>query len=463
MKHHLKRPDFQSRKSLCILPIFFLPLVFGLSGCMRDLNTVSQPQDKASQSQQAAEALEADFREYWGTVTDIMVLPVVSVFQTDRFEGMDQAVFVVYSTYKTTCTVVYSVTGDTVKRLGAVPSGFDFALSSANGGMFRTSWKFENIVIKDGENYDNYYAVSPEGVEPVLRLGASVFEGVIEGGSIYQENGTAKLTVDDYQLRKEEADKDFSEAQTISFAPADFGAPGTGFDISSEESFADYILENCKEKKPSPDGEPERDTPVQESQEELGPSGNPAAVMDEEQQRYYDTYLRTWHMGDLFDKDFTENDDPVADGKLYFIFHSLFYLDHPDDGNEILEQLAAANPSTTDEVIPAELFENTFTSHFNTSVQALRKNLKYSNKDFYDAASDTYHLAAGRGGFDPSFSTVSGIHQDGDLLELEYNWFSQDFDPVQLIKSGVITIRLLPDGGWKYIANRITFNISDSK
>ena len=80
----------------------------------------------------------------------------------------------------------------------------------------------------------------------MLCLGASVFEGAIEGGAIYRESGTIKLTADDYQLRKEEADKDFSEAQIISFAPAGFGAPGTGFDISSRESFAEYILQSSK-------------------------------------------------------------------------------------------------------------------------------------------------------------------------------------------------------------------------
>ena len=152
-------------------------------------------------SQQAAGALEADFREYWDTVKDGMVLPVVSVFQTNRFSGMDHTVFVVYSTYKTTCAVVYGVNGDTVKRLGEAPAGFDFALSS-------------------------------------------VFEGNIEKGFIYQESGTVELTAEEYRLRKEEADRDLSDARIISFVPADFGAPGTGFDISSQESFSEYILAN---------------------------------------------------------------------------------------------------------------------------------------------------------------------------------------------------------------------------
>ena len=294
----------------------------------------------------------------------------------------------------------------------------------------------------------------------MLCLGASVFEGAIEGGAIYRESGTIKLTADDYQLRKEEADKDFSEAQTISFAPADFGAPGTGFDISSEESFADYILENCKEKKSSPDGEPEQDTPVQESQEELGPSGNPAAVMDEEQQRYYDTYFRGWYKSPLR-KEFTEDDDPIADENLYFVFNALFGLDHPDDGDELLAQM-----STTEElVIPAELFENAITSHFNTTVQALRRNLRYTGRDFYDEATATYHFGTGYGGASDITLSVAGAQQQGDLLELEYNWFLLEAYqiPGKLVESGVATIRLLPDGGWKYIANRITFNMYDNK
>lgn len=195
-------------------------------------------------SQQAAEALEADFREYWDTVKDGMVLPVVSVFQTNRFEGMEHTVFVVYPTWRKSCTVVYGVNGNTVKRLGEDFTGFDFAFSSAKGGMFRTTLKYEKILQKDGEIDDNYYTVSPEGIELVLSLGASFFEEEIEEGFIYQEGGTIKLTAEEYRLRKEEADQDFSEAQIISFAPADFGDPGTGFDISSQESFAEYILSN---------------------------------------------------------------------------------------------------------------------------------------------------------------------------------------------------------------------------
>jgi hypothetical protein len=415
-------------------------------------------------SQQAAQALEADFREYWDTVKDGMVLSAVNVFRSDCFTGMDQAVFVVYSAYKTTCTVVYSITGNTVKRLGEVPTGFDFALSSANGGMFRTSWKFENKAAGNSENDDNYYTVSPEEIESVLCLGASVFEGEIREGYIYQEDGTVHLTAEEYRLRKEEADKDFSDVQMISFVPADFGTSGTGFDISSGESFAEYILQNCK--KTNSDRGSEQDVSAQNFQKGSEPSANPSAVMNEEQQRYYDTYLRTWGTGSPFDKDFTENDDPIAAGKLYFIFHSLFYLDHPDNGDDILEQLTSATvigSNGTEEILPAELFENTITSHFNTTVQALKENLKYNNKDFYDAATDTYHFGVGRGGAFGVFSTVSDIRQDGDLLELEYNWFSKEYHPAQLIKSSVVTIRLLPDGGWKYIANRVTFNINDNK
>ena len=50
MKKFSIKPGFQSRRSLCILPISFLLLVFGLSGCAQDLNTVSQPQDRVSKS-----------------------------------------------------------------------------------------------------------------------------------------------------------------------------------------------------------------------------------------------------------------------------------------------------------------------------------------------------------------------------------------------------------------------------
>ena len=410
-------------------------------------------------SQQAAEALEADFREYWDTVVkDGMVLPVVSVFQTNRFAGMENTVFVVYPTWRKSCTVIYSVNGNTVKRLGEVLTGFDFALSSSNGGMFRTSWTYENTLMKSGENDDDYYTVSPEGVELVLSLGASVFEGAIEKGFIYQESGTVELTAEEYQLQKEKADRDFSDAQIISFVPADFGAPDTGFDISSEESFAEYILDGGEKKKTSFNEESEEIDPVQDSQNEFGPSGNPAAVMDEEQQRYYNTYFRGWYKSP-FHEDFTENDDPTEDQNLYFVFNALFSLDHPDDSNELLEQMYDDSYNL---VVPAEVFENTVTSHFNTTVQALRRNLRYKNGDFYDEETNTYHFGTGYGGVSGETLSVSGAQQKGDLLEIEYNWFEiAAFHPSgRLLESGVLTIRLLPDGGWKYIANRITYNLA---
>jgi len=425
-----------------------------------------------AEAMEAAAAMEKDFMEYWEVASNElpgMILPTVNVFSSTLFEGMDMAVFVVYPEYKTTKTVVYSITGSTVKRLGDIPSGFAFELSSANGGSFHTSWTMEAHGV--GEITDAYYVISPDGITQTLFIGASTSDGVVLKGNLYQDvenpelEWNETLTVEEYDSRIGKANKDFVYAQSISFEQKAFRA-NAGFDLSPDEDglLADYIFGQIsnvtdlpsvfQSSQPSKkDGlmEPEHE----EEEEEVEPSNTPGPKMDEEQRRYRDAYLLGWNFGSPFNEEFTENDDPVAEGKLHFIFKTMFCLEHPDNGNELLEKMTVLSDNGyTFLVCPAKLVDDTITAHFNTTVQAIRRNLRYSNKDYYDEETDAYYFSTGYGGVG-SYLTVSGIHQQGDLLELEYNEFLPGIE-AEYIRSGVVTIRLLPDGGWKYIANKIT-------
>ena len=184
-----------------------------------------------------AAALEADFVDYWNTfVSGSMVLPKVTVLQSDRFAGMDRAVFLVYPDYNNTHTVAYSVTGDTVRRLGAFPSGLEFAFSAEKGGLLRTTWTQESPG-GGAERFYYYYRPLPEGgVEwtEVLKAWADS-EGVIQSAAGWQtedQSLTKPLTPAEFEARLAAADEDFREAETISFGTVKNLAE-SGFDLSA--------------------------------------------------------------------------------------------------------------------------------------------------------------------------------------------------------------------------------------
>ena len=184
-----------------------------------------------------AAALEADFVDYWNTfVSGSMVLPKVTVLQSDRFAGMDRAVFLVYPDYNNTHTVAYSVTGDTVRRLGAFPSGLEFAFSAEEGGLLRTTWTQESPG-GGAERFYYYYRPLPEGgVEwtEVLKAWADS-EGVIQSAAGWQtedQSLTKPLTPEEFEARLAAADEDFREAETISFGTVKNLAE-SGFDLSA--------------------------------------------------------------------------------------------------------------------------------------------------------------------------------------------------------------------------------------
>lgn len=186
-----------------------------------------------------AAALAEDFGEYWNSVSEGMVLPKVSIFQTDRFEGMDRAVFLVYPEYKTTHTVLYSVTDGTVTRLGDFPSGLEFSLSSSQGGMIRTTRVLEGR--GSTETFHSYYRVSPEGIIETLSLGALTgSDGETAGYGIFRDGEAMPLSPEEYERQRSEADADFSEAGTVNYKT--FSALANAvFDFSKEGEKTDLF------------------------------------------------------------------------------------------------------------------------------------------------------------------------------------------------------------------------------
>lgn len=187
----------------------------------------------------AAAFMADDFTAYWDSADHVMMLPVVNVFWTDRFDGMDKTVFLVYPTYKMSQAVIYGITGGTVSRIGEIDSGYEFALSSADGGMLRTSWTLEGPAAAPdtGETVDAYYTVSPDDAANLLTIGLYT-AGEEQTATVYDGEET-QIPLEEYHSRKDAVEANFSDSSSVRFDRRVFG----GFEFLSGGDFAAYILE----------------------------------------------------------------------------------------------------------------------------------------------------------------------------------------------------------------------------
>ena len=207
---------------------------------------------------------------------------------------------------------------------------------------------------------------------------------------------------------------------------------------------------------PEPHQEPSVEAPEEETGEETPEEpalGNPEAVMGEKEQQYYDTYLRTWGFANPFYRDFGAQDNPLEEENLYLMFHAMYLLEH---GYEELEALNMSGDLGT-EIYPAEVVEGTLTAHFNVTAAQLRETAGGQSRSHYDGEAGTYEFGTGYGGAGP-IGAVTGYREEGDVLELDYGWFElgENGGAGEKGAGGVLTIRLLPERGWKYEANRVT-------
>ena len=144
---------------------------------------------------------------------------------------MDRAVFLIYPEYRTSHTVAYSVTGDTVRRLGDFPSGLEFAFSAEKGGLLRTGWKLENPG-GSSESFYYYYRLLPEGgVERTEAISAwADGEGTVLSATSWKD-GEQPLTPEEFEARRAAADEDFRNAEAVSFGTVG-NLADSGFDLS---------------------------------------------------------------------------------------------------------------------------------------------------------------------------------------------------------------------------------------
>lgn len=237
--------------------ILVLALTASLAGCAREENEKSNEySDNISEhtdSKTTAQKLSDGFAEYWNSLSDhVMIGPKADLFETDKFEDFDRTVFFVYPEYKTCHAVIFGVNGGDVRQIGDIQCGFDFALSSADGGMFRTEKTIAGS--HSSEIFNTYYRVSSEGIEEELNISTLMVEGSVSGYNIYVDGECSDITSEEYNSKKLDADTDFNNADLISLdSDADFHMDG-GFKLIDSTSdsfdsaeFTEYIIKKLTE------------------------------------------------------------------------------------------------------------------------------------------------------------------------------------------------------------------------
>ncbi len=191
-----------------------------------------------------AQQISNKFMDYWEALDDhTMIGKKVEVFSSDFIKDYNKTVFLVYEEYKTTRALIYGVNGDDVELIGDISSGFEFALSKANGGMLRATKT--SYMSHQSEEFDTYYKISSEGIEETQSVSVSFFEeDTVTGYHQYYTNGEyTEINEDEYNSLKEAADSDFTDAVPVNLNTDGKLRMDGGCEISDREVLTEYILE----------------------------------------------------------------------------------------------------------------------------------------------------------------------------------------------------------------------------
>lgn len=170
--------------------------------------------------------------------------------------------------------------------------------------------------------------------------------------------------------------------------------------------------------------------------------------MSDEMREYYDKY--TPFGGSFAIPMYTDFDEEhYFPARTDFLFSYAYGLEH-DDFNFIGSE---ADPYQPD--YPAELVESTIQNYFLFDTAELRA------AGDYRAVNGVYHTGEGYGGgyYPP---VIIAARQNGDLLELDFEQYGDLYtsgNGFMLERSNTLTLRLESNGGWKYIANKVTYQL----
>ena len=170
--------------------------------------------------------------------------------------------------------------------------------------------------------------------------------------------------------------------------------------------------------------------------------------MTPEQQAVYDRYLRPFWGGLLYSQEFDQEHYPQNLG-AYLMFLTACQAD------------GGPGPQSDEEGwLAGDAVEKLVSRYFLVTPEQYRRLVwpydpSLSDGDGYDAAGHRYRFMGGLGGAYP-YAQVDASRPSGDLLEIDYTMYSIVDDGVD--SRATLTVQLLPDGGFVYLANHITYH-----
>lgn len=171
--------------------------------------------------------------------------------------------------------------------------------------------------------------------------------------------------------------------------------------------------------------------------------------MTPRQLELYTQYVQPFQASLLYDKAFSE-EQPLTTFHVYTLFYSSYiaqYNDYPKS-------------SSLDYWYPGDFVEELIGRYYLLTPQQIRRNApvydpaRGFDHEGYDAASHRYCLLGGLGGAYP-YCQVDDARQSGDRMEIDYTMYSAIDDSVS--SRATLTVRLLPHGGFAYLANQVTY------
>lgn len=172
-------------------------------------------------------------------------------------------------------------------------------------------------------------------------------------------------------------------------------------------------------------------------------------MMTDEMAEYYHKYIPfSGSSGIPLGTDFDE--EHYFSARTYFLFKYSYGLEHGD-----FDFLGSTADLYQSSGYPAELVESTIREYFLFDVDELRTTEEYREADA------VYYFEGGYGGgyYGP---VVVAARQNGDLLELDIEQYGDLYtsgNGFMLERSNTLTLRLESNGGWKYIANKVTYQL----
>ncbi len=186
--------------------------------------------------------------QYWEVVSVEragMIKPTANVFSFD-VSGAGKAVLVIHPQYKGCGGVLYILDKDgSIKLSEQIAMGYEMeALENGSETILHmTKVLFAGAAAGDLKwVYDYYYNVSDDGINLVLDMDRSVYNGSSNKWVKYVDGEIVDLTEEEYNSERETLTDGYTVVKSVDFDPDLNGMPDNSFDFEGDlDGFAQYI------------------------------------------------------------------------------------------------------------------------------------------------------------------------------------------------------------------------------